>query len=67
MTCTTCTELDPPIAAPQRAGLAGKLGSALRGLLPRARLDLGSLSDHELRDLGLCDGRAAPARCWMGD
>jgi uncharacterized protein YjiS (DUF1127 family) len=61
MTCATCTDLDfaPVHRAP---GLASRLVSALVRLRPAARLDLESLSVHQLRDLGLSDGRAAAPR-----
>ena len=66
MTCTTCPDLD--LAAPPKVpGFAARLFTALGRFRPAERLDLASLSCHQLRDLGLADGREAGPRDYMRD
>ena len=66
MTCATCTDLDL-VLAPQTPGIAARLLAALGRLRPAERLDLDSLSCHQLRDLGLADGRDGGPRDCMWD
>ncbi len=66
MTCTACTDLEFAVA-PKAPGFAARLLSAFGRLRPVERLDLDSLSCHQLRDLGLADGRAAGPRDYMRD
>ncbi len=66
MTCTTCTDLDLA-AAPKTFGIGARLLAALGRLRPAERLNLDSLSCHQLRDLGLADGRDAGPRDYMQD
>lgn len=66
MTCAPCPDL--AFAVPPRApGIAARLFSALGRLRPAERLDLDSLSRHQLRDLGLADGRDMALRDAMRD
>ena len=66
MTCATCTDLDLTLA-PKTPGITARLLTALGRLRPTARLDLDSLSRHQLRDLGLADGRDGGPRRHMWD
>ena len=66
MTCTTCPDLDYA-EVPKAPGIAARLLAALGRLRPAQRLDLDSLSCHQLRDLGLADGREAGPRDYMRD
>jgi uncharacterized protein YjiS (DUF1127 family) len=66
MTCTTCSDLDFAIS-PKAPGLAARLLTALSRLRPAERLDLESLSYHQLQDLGLADGRVSSPRDYMRD
>jgi hypothetical protein len=67
MTCTTCTDADFVAVETKPAGLASRLLSVFSGFRPIARLEVERLSAHQLRDLGLADGRAAPSRDRMRD
>lgn len=62
MTCTACTAAEISLVETKRSSLAGRLLSALGRLWPPERLHLKGLSAHQLRDLGLADGRAATPR-----
>jgi hypothetical protein len=66
MTCTTCPDVAFD-ALPKAPGLAVRLFTALGRLRPAERLDLDSLSCHQLRDLGLADGREMAPRDDMRD
>ena len=66
MTCATCTDLDL-VLAPKNPGIAARLLAAFGRLRPAERLDLDSLSCHQLRDLGLADGRDGRPRDYMWD
>lgn len=66
MTCTTCASAD--FAAPAPApGLLGRLLEVWAPFRTISRLDVEGLSAHQLRDLGLADGRAAAPRDRMWD
>jgi uncharacterized protein YjiS (DUF1127 family) len=66
MTCTTRPDL--AFAEVSKApGIAARLLTALGRLRPAERLNLESLSCHQLRDLGLADGREAGPRDRMRD
>ena len=66
MTCTTCPDV-AFAALPKTPGLAARLLTTLGRLRPAERLDLDRLSCHQLRDLGLADGREAMPRDRMRD
>jgi hypothetical protein len=65
MTCTSCTDADFVVAA--KPGFVGRLLAAFEGFRTVPRLEVDSLSDHQLRDLGLADGRTAAPRDRMWD
>jgi len=66
MTCT-CTTPEFSIVESKPSGFAQRLFSAFRRLQPLERLDLERLNSHQLRDLGLADGRAAVPRDLIRD
>jgi hypothetical protein len=65
MTCTSCTDVDFAVA-PKPSFLSSLL-AAFGPFRSVARLDVDGLSLHQLRDLGLADGRTAAPRDRMWD
>jgi uncharacterized protein YjiS (DUF1127 family) len=67
MTCDVHAVTEFSIVESKPSSFARRLISAFRRLRPLQRLDLDGLSSHQLRDLGLADGHAAPPRDLIRD